>query len=546
VASLVEQEPRGGLGRAEVKRVARVPFRVALSCAVAALACAACGPAGAETPHELGRAIERGANANTNEPASAASAGASDADRLESSRSELARSREEWQTARESDAQRIRELEAELAAAKADRARRENEWLAYTQTVTKLGAIAASPPPFDTADPAVARAAQSSQATLDTSADAVADLARSAAAGDRAARASATSAASSVHRAGDGSSSSGAASSSGVLLSSDVALLGNARSANGADHRTDAAAKTEKAAAFASPAEKRDHEIFVALRSLLLAEQVSGFDLLESGALRDGSTGTVVMRVLDERGHPLGTLYAERMHLEGSRAARMLTLVLEDGYERRGRDKTDFAAVPIHAPRAGGSPSSSSALAASSFSPTVSPSDVSSASTSPSTTRGPRNARRIVLPDIDPRAWIESVPELFGAEEKTPAPDDGRWELGAVRAALNDLLRLDASAGLYRVQALGGVEADMLRDVQLDALDRTGHLERKLFADRMRVAPGDQGVVIVLEGGAQLRGDEKTPFLDNRYRIFLPRANLDEWRKAGVPGLSPAPDAKKR
>lgn len=536
-----------------MKRVAGVPFRpgfscIGLSCVIAALACAACGPAGAETPHELGRAIERGANAsaNANAPASAESAGASDTDPLASLRGELARSREEWQSSRESDAQRIRDLEAELAAAKSDRARRENEWLAYTQTVTKLGAIASSPPPFDTADPAVARAAQSSQATLDTSPDAAADLARRAAADDRASRASATSAASSAYRASDASSSSGAASSSAAILSSDAALAGSARSANGADHRTDSAAKAQKAPAFASPAEKRDHEIFVALRSLLLAEQVSGFDLLESGALRDGATGPVVMRVLDERGHPLGTLYAERMHLEGSRAARMLTLVLEDGFERRGRDKTDFAAVPIHAPRAAASSFSSSALAASSLSPTVSTSDTSSASTSPSAARGPRNARRIVLPDIDPRAWIESVPELFGAEEKTPAPDDGRWDLGAVRAALNDLLRLDASAGLYRVQALGGVEADMLRDVQLDALDRAGHLERKLFADRMRVAPGDQGVMIVLEGGAQLRGDEKTPFLDNRYRIFLPRASLDEWRKAGVPGLSPAPDAKKR
>ena len=96
------------------------------------------------------------------------------------------------------------------------------------------------------------------------------------------------------------------------------------------------------------------------------------------------------------------------------------------------------------------------------------------------------------------------------------------------------------------MQSLSGVQGDTLREVQVDALDRDGRLERKLFADRMRCLASDRGVMIQLESGAQMRGDEKTPFQDGRYRIFLPRADIGEWQKTGVPGLSPAPGAKGR
>jgi hypothetical protein len=426
------------------------------------------------------------------------------ADSIESLRDELAQCRESAEAARASDAQRIRELEAELESATTDRVRREKQWLAYTQTVSKLGSIASAPPPFSTGDPALERAAQSSAAAAESMEGALGEGFDRAA--DPAPRAAATDPASSLAAL---AAASAAASTRSSLAASTA-------------HRPEAAARAAKDAPPPTEAEKRDHEIFISLRSLFMVEQVGGFDLLESGALRSGSTGPAVMRVLDERGHPLGTLYAERMRLQGSRAARTVTIVLEDGYERREREKTEFSAVP-------------------SASSVTSVPDAG-ASTPP---RAPRNVRRIVLPDVDPQAWIDALPELFSAEEREPPPDDGRWDLGALRAALNDLLHLDAAAGLYRLKGVAGVVGDTLRDVQIDALDSGGRLERKLFADRMRIAPADHGIVIQLEGGAQLRGDEKTPFLDNRYRIFLPSANLDEWRKAGIPGLSPAPSAKK-
>ncbi len=120
--------------------------------------------------------------------------------------------------------------------------------------------------------------------------------------------------------------------------------------------------------------------------------------------------------------------------------------------------------------------------------------------------------------------------------------DDGKHDRTALRVALNQLLREDAAGGWWRLSGLGGVQKDVLRDVALDGLDREGNLERKLFADRLTILEQEHGVQILLEQGAQLRGDHKTPFLDGRYRIFLPRAKAEAWTAAGVPVVRlPAP-----
>ncbi len=248
---------------------------------------------------------------------------------------------------------------------------------------------------------------------------------------------------------------------------------------------------------------RRDREIAVALQTLFTLDQVTGLELLESGSLADGATGPVVLRALDDRGRPVASLVARRLRLEGSRAARTVTIVLEDGFERRGGEKRAFEG--------------------------------------PLTEEGRGGARRIEMPETDPAHWIEAVPELFREEDKTPADDDGRWDLGATRAALNLLLREDASAGWWRLVSFGGVRDGAFRDVQLDGLDPQGRLERKLFADRMEISAQERGVRIDLVDGAQLRGDAKTPFLDGRYRIFLPRASVEAWKKAAIPGIAETP-----
>lgn len=245
---------------------------------------------------------------------------------------------------------------------------------------------------------------------------------------------------------------------------------------------------------------ERSAEIHRSLRALLALEDVGGLDLLESGTLGDGWIGPLVVRVLDERGRPLGSMTAERLRLEASRAARTLTLVFEEGCEKRAGASTPFEGGPAGPDGQGG-------------------------------------VRRVLVPEVDPRPWIEACPELFSALDKAPAADDGKRNLAAVRAALNQLLREDAAHGYYRLSALGGVQARVLRDVQLDELDANGTLVRKLFADRMSCAPAERGVALLLESGAHVRDDRKVAFLDGRYRIYLPRASVDAWKRSGVPGF---------
>lgn len=252
---------------------------------------------------------------------------------------------------------------------------------------------------------------------------------------------------------------------------------------------------------------RRNREIQISLRSLLAVEQVTSYDLLETGTLSaEGFTGPVVLRAFDERGRPVGTLAADRLRLEGSRAARSVTIVLENGYEKRGGETFPFEG--------------------------------------PGTEPGRGGMRRIELPEIDPDDWMTPLAELFRPEDQAPPADDGFWDLGAVRASLNLLLREDVERGWWKLVGLGGVQAGVFRDVQLDQLDADGKLERKLFADRMEITALDSGVKIELTNGAQLRGDAKTPFLDGRYRIFIPRASVEAWTKAGIPGLSAPPQRR--
>ena len=224
---------------------------------------------------------------------------------------------------------------------------------------------------------------------------------------------------------------------------------------------------------------------------------MSGLDLLESGIVRDGSTGPVVLRVIDERGRPLGSLYAERLKLEGSRAAHTLTLVLEQGWERRGGVKTPFEGAPVDSEGRGGT-------------------------------------RRIDLAHIDPTPWFEAVPELFREDQRERVTQGDPLELNALRFELNRRLRADASGNVYRLESLKARQGHVLREIHLAVMTPELALERELFADHMSILRAEKGLEIELRGGSQVRGDEKVPFLDGRYRIFLPRADASIWEAAGL------------
>lgn len=258
--------------------------------------------------------------------------------------------------------------------------------------------------------------------------------------------------------------------------------------------------------ALMSPGERarveRAAAVLTSLRALLFQSGVHSLDLLELGRVNDGWCGPVVFRSLDERGRLAGSLFAERLRLQASRAGRTLTLILEDGHESHGGVRTPFGALDAG--------------------------------------EGPR-AWRITLADVDPDPWLEALPELFVDSPPEELLDDGGWDLDYVRAKLNQLLREDTQTAWFRLRRLGGVREGVLRDVHLEQLDGEGRVHSRLFADRLLLAPATSGVVLVLEDGVRMRGDEKTPFLDGRQRLFLPRARRALWQEAGLPGFVDGP-----
>ncbi|MDZ4774444.1 MAG: hypothetical protein SGI72_15055 [Planctomycetota bacterium] len=397
---------------------------------------------------------------------------------------------------------RIAELEAQVVRLRGEltriedaRIEREREFLRFTKGISQLKSLALEPQPSFTPHVADAR-----PKILDVSTDPLAlqtsgqePLEDATSTGAPSARA-----ASSSPAVADGSPPASVASQGNAA---DAALPSPSPATSSSAALPDAATPiTAGRTANEIAADARDRAIFFSLRMLLAAEQITSLDLLESGALHGDWVGPIVLRVLDDRGRPLGAIAADRMRLEGSRAARMITIVLENGYERRGGVKVAFEGSPVDATGRGG-------------------------------------VRRIAIPECDPNPWIERVPELFVALERAELIDDGGRDLNALRSTLNELLKNEAESGWYRVQGIGGARGRVLRDVAIDRLDKDGHVERRYFADRMSIHREPLGLQLSLEGGSHVKRDQKTPFLDGRCRIFLPRANVAAWEKAQIPGL---------
>lgn len=246
----------------------------------------------------------------------------------------------------------------------------------------------------------------------------------------------------------------------------------------------------------------RAEELGRALAVLMRLEGLRGLDLMDAGTLQPGppvALGPVVFRCLDERGLLTGSLRAERLRLSGSHSAHTLTLILEEGFESRTGAREPFE----------------------------------------------NGERRITLRDVDPEPWIAECPELFAPDELVRPHDDGRWVLSEVRREFNRLLALDPRFGWYRLHSLGGVLGAELRDVQLEQLQADGHVERRLFADRLTLALEDGSLVLELVDGAFVRGEEKQPFRNGRHRIVLPGVAQEVWRAASLPGFAPAPAREK-
>jgi hypothetical protein len=238
------------------------------------------------------------------------------------------------------------------------------------------------------------------------------------------------------------------------------------------------------------PSLERGAEIVISLRNLFKSEGLFAYDLLEGGRCADGGLGPVVFRLLDDRGRLAGSLAADRLALEASRAGRIITMVLTGGEERHAGRTTAFT------------------------------------------------ERRIPLLGVDPRPWLARVPELFPTADLGAPLDDGLWNLSLLRGRLNKLFAEDVAAGYLRLDGLDGVAGDLLFGVDLAELDATGRVRRHLFADTAEFARLDRGIVLQLFGCVAIRGGTKTPFPGGVHRVFLPRANADVWAAAKIPGFT--------
>lgn len=260
----------------------------------------------------------------------------------------------------------------------------------------------------------------------------------------------------------------------------------------------------------------RSAEVGRRLQALLIADGVRGVDFLETGLLHDRNgrscVGPVVARLLDDRGRLIGMVRAEHLHLEVSRAARVVTVVLEDGFESRAGVRTPFPA-PAGATSAENGAGEPGAAA-------------------------PAGVRRMAFPSVDPRPWIEAVPELVDRDDVDADLDDGTWDLPGLRVRLTQLLAASAPAGSssWRIAGLGGVRQRRLMDVQFVELDAAGQVRRRVFADAAEVCvPGSGSVEILLRDGSVKRGARVAPFLDGTYRILLPFADAPTWRASEIP-----------
>ncbi|MFT4710510.1 MAG: hypothetical protein ACI9D0_000084 [Bacteroidia bacterium] len=237
----------------------------------------------------------------------------------------------------------------------------------------------------------------------------------------------------------------------------------------------------------------------ISLNNLMASEGIHSLDLLESGRMQAGRMGPVVFRMLDDRGRLVGSLSATSVHFEASVTARTVTMILVEGKETHGGFATPFA------------------------------------------------MRRLPFSFVDPWPWVEALPGLFPdfqAGQATPSGiDDGTWEIEPLRERLNELLRQDSINGYYKVKHIDGVLKDKLRGLHLVEYSPAGLSMRHIFADIGTITLGDRGAAILLEDGASMRGNEKTVFLRGRFRIYLPKAQHDQWKAEPLPGLS-APAAK--
>jgi len=167
----------------------------------------------------------------------------------------------------------------------------------------------------------------------------------------------------------------------------------------------------------------------------------------------------------------------------------------------------------------------------------------------------PAGGRRSELVGVEPGAWLDHFPELemgpepepgsgtaeegSGSDAPSAAPPEGpppAVDAEAVRLELDALLSRKGTYRYYRMSQLGEVDGRSLRMVQVNWYRNDGTLVKTIEADSAEVFLHESGTVeLLLKNGAFLEGAQRQPFSGDRFRLHLPRQDLQAWREAGIP-----------
>ncbi len=143
----------------------------------------------------------------------------------------------------------------------------------------------------------------------------------------------------------------------------------------------------------------------------------------------------------------------------------------------------------------------------------------------------PEDGWRLEFSELDSRLWLEQFPALAN----TPESSDPQLA-EQIRQELDQLLATPNPGGYFRIPLLEDVAGTSLRFVQVNRYDNGGRLVRTLEADSLevRLHPGGD-VELLFRDGAILEGGLTRPFYEDRFRVYLPRQELDLWRRSEVP-----------
>ncbi|MBC8370759.1 MAG: hypothetical protein H8E25_12250 [Planctomycetes bacterium] len=146
----------------------------------------------------------------------------------------------------------------------------------------------------------------------------------------------------------------------------------------------------------------------------------------------------------------------------------------------------------------------------------------------------PSEGVRLEFSDITIDAWIEAFPELLPKTELA-ASSNGR-SAEEVRVALDSLISKRGSFSYYKLTALGEINNNEMRYVQINWHDNSGRLVKTIEADSLIVILHKSGSVeLQMHNGAFLSGSQRSPFSSDRFSLHLPRQNMQLWHDSIVP-----------